>query len=77
VRAFEKPFNRQDVDDQECRRRRRVHFHGMSLCELQEGRIARYRESFDEGALRQLRFKPESIAKVLGRAASGDQAARG
>jgi steroid delta-isomerase-like uncharacterized protein len=47
---------------------RRVRFRGMSLFELDGGRIARYREYFDEGlALLQLGFKPESIAKVLGR----------
>jgi steroid delta-isomerase-like uncharacterized protein len=47
---------------------RRVHFRGMSLFELEGGRIARYREYFDEGvALLQLGFKPESIAKVLAR----------
>jgi steroid delta-isomerase-like uncharacterized protein len=47
---------------------RRVRFRGMSLFELEDGRIARYREYFDEGvALLQLGFKPESIAKVLGR----------
>ncbi|HEU4367951.1 MAG TPA: nuclear transport factor 2 family protein [Methylomirabilota bacterium] len=47
---------------------RRVAFRGMSLFELEGGRIARYREYFDEGlALLQLGFKPESIARVLGR----------
>jgi steroid delta-isomerase-like uncharacterized protein len=47
---------------------RRVRFRGMSLFELEGGRIARYREYFNEGvALLQLGFKPESIAKVLGR----------
>jgi hypothetical protein len=40
----------------------------MSLFELEAGRIARYREYFDEGlALLQLGFKPEAIAKVLSR----------
>ena len=35
---------------------------------LEDGRIARYREYFDEGAaLLQLGFRPESIAKVLAR----------
>lgn len=49
---------------------RRVRFSGMSIFELQDGRIARYREYFDEGAaLLQLGFKPESIAKVLARRA--------
>jgi len=47
---------------------RRVRFKGMSLFELEGGRIARYREHFNEGvALLQLGFKPESIAKVLSR----------
>jgi taurine dehydrogenase small subunit len=47
---------------------RRVRFRGMSLFELEAGRIARYREYFDEGlALLQLGFKPESIATVLRR----------
>ena len=47
---------------------RRVAFRGMSLFELEGGKIARYREYFNEGvALLQLGFKPESIAKVLTR----------
>ena len=47
---------------------RRVRFRGMSMFELERGRIAAYREHFDEGlALLQLGFKPDSIAKVLGR----------
>jgi steroid delta-isomerase-like uncharacterized protein len=47
---------------------RRVAFRGMSVFELEGGRIARYREYFNEGmALLQLGFKPESIAKVLAR----------
>ena len=47
---------------------RRVRFRGMSLFELDGGRIARYREYFDEGvALLQLGFKPDSIARVLAR----------
>lgn len=47
---------------------RRVGFRGMSVFELEGGRIARYREYFDEGvALLQLGFKPDSIAKVLAR----------
>jgi len=51
---------------------RRVHFRGMSVFELEHGRIARYREYFDEGVvLLQLGFKPESIAKVLGRRLAG------
>jgi steroid delta-isomerase-like uncharacterized protein len=47
---------------------RRVHVRGMSVFELEGGRIARYREYFDEGvALLQLGFRPDSIAKVLAR----------
>ena len=47
---------------------RPVRFRGMSVFELEGGRVARYREYFDEGlALLQLGFKPESIAKVLAR----------
>lgn len=47
---------------------RRVRFPGMSLFELEGGRIAAYREYFDEGlALLQLGFAPESLAKVLRR----------
>ena len=47
---------------------RRVRFAGMSIFELQGGRIAAYREYFDEGlALLQLGFAPESMAKVLRR----------
>ena len=47
---------------------RRVRFRGMSVFELEGGRVARYREYFNEGvALLQLGFKPESIAKVLAR----------
>ena len=49
---------------------RRVRFRGMSVFELEGGRVARYREYFNEGiALMQLGFKPESIAKVLARKA--------
>jgi steroid delta-isomerase-like uncharacterized protein len=49
---------------------RKVGFRGMSLFELEGGRIARYREYFNEGvALLQLGFKPDSIAKVLARKA--------
>jgi steroid delta-isomerase-like uncharacterized protein len=45
---------------------RTVRFRGMSLFELDGGRIARYREYFDEGlALLQLGFEPESLARVL------------
>jgi len=47
---------------------RKVRFRGMSLFELEGGRIARYREYFDTGvALLQLGFAPEGLAKVLGR----------
>jgi steroid delta-isomerase-like uncharacterized protein len=47
---------------------RKVSFRGMSLFVLDNGRIADYREYFDEGlALLQLGFAPESIAKVLRR----------
>jgi steroid delta-isomerase-like uncharacterized protein len=47
---------------------RRVRFAGMSVFELEGGRIARYREYFDEGlALLQLGFAAESMAKVLRR----------
>jgi steroid delta-isomerase-like uncharacterized protein len=47
---------------------RKIRFRGMSLFELDGGRIARYREYFDTGAaLLQLGFRPESLAKVLAR----------
>jgi len=47
---------------------RKVRFRGMSLFELDGGKIARYREYFDTGAaLLQLGFQPESLAKVLAR----------
>ncbi len=47
---------------------RKIRFRGMSLFELEGGRIARYREYFDTGAtLLQLGFTPESLAKVLAR----------
>jgi steroid delta-isomerase-like uncharacterized protein len=47
---------------------RKVRFRGMSVFELEGGRIARYREYFDTGAaLLQLGFAPESMARVLGR----------
>jgi steroid delta-isomerase-like uncharacterized protein len=47
---------------------RKISFRGMSLFVLDNGRIADYREYFDEGlALLQLGFAPESIAKVLRR----------
>jgi steroid delta-isomerase-like uncharacterized protein len=47
---------------------RRVGFTGMSLFELEGGKIAAYREYFDVGAaLLQLGFKPESMARVIAR----------
>ena len=47
---------------------RKVRFRGMSIFELDGGRIARYREYFDTGvALLQLGFAPEALAKVLSR----------
>ncbi len=47
---------------------RKVRFRGMSVFELEGGRIARYREYFDTGvALLQLGFAPEAMAKVLTR----------
>jgi steroid delta-isomerase-like uncharacterized protein len=47
---------------------RKIRFRGMSLFELEGGRIAAYREYFDTGAaLLQLGFAPESLAKVLAR----------
>ncbi len=47
---------------------RAIRFRGMSLFELEGGRIAGYREYFDTGAaLLQLGFEPESLAKVLAR----------
>jgi steroid delta-isomerase-like uncharacterized protein len=47
---------------------RKVRFRGMSLFELDRGRIAHYREDFDTGvALLQLGFTPDGVAKVLGR----------
>lgn len=45
---------------------RKVSFRGMSVFVLDAGRIADYREYFDEGlALLQLGFAPEALAKVL------------
>jgi steroid delta-isomerase-like uncharacterized protein len=45
---------------------RAVRFRGMSVFDLEHGRIAAYRECFDVGvACLQLGFAPESIAKVL------------
>jgi steroid delta-isomerase-like uncharacterized protein len=47
---------------------RKIRFSGMSVFELDGGRIARYREYFDTGvALLQLGFTPDSMAKVLQR----------
>ena len=47
---------------------RAVRFRGMSIFELEGGRVAAYREYFDTGvALLQLGFAPESIARVLRR----------
>jgi limonene-1,2-epoxide hydrolase len=47
---------------------RAVRFRGMSLFELDGGKISAYREYFDTGAaLLQLGFKPESLARVLER----------
>src|SRR3989454_10912116 len=51
---------------------RKVRFRGMSIFELAGGKIAAYREDFDEGvALLQLGFAPESLAKVLRRKLAG------
>jgi steroid delta-isomerase-like uncharacterized protein len=47
---------------------RRVRFSGMSIFELEGGRVRAYREYANTGAaLLQLGFAPESIAKVLSR----------
>ena len=47
---------------------RSVRFQGMSLFELQGGKIAAYREHFDTAAaLLQLGFKPDSLARVIAR----------
>jgi steroid delta-isomerase-like uncharacterized protein len=47
---------------------RKIEFRGMSLFELERGKIAAYREYFDVGqALLQLGFAPEALAKVLRR----------
>ena len=47
---------------------RKIRFTGMSVFELEHGRIARYREYFDTGlALLQLGFAPDGLAKVLRR----------
>ena len=47
---------------------RKIRFRGASLFELAGGKIAAYREYFDEGqALLQLGFAPESLTRVLRR----------
>jgi steroid delta-isomerase-like uncharacterized protein len=47
---------------------RRIRLRGMSLFELESGRIAAYREYVDTGvAMLQLGLAPESLAKVLAR----------
>ena len=47
---------------------RAVRFKGMSLFELEDGKIAAYREHVDVGAaLLQLGFAPEALAKVIAR----------
>jgi ketosteroid isomerase-like protein len=47
---------------------RRVRMAGMSIFDLEDGRIRAYREYSDAGmALLQLGFAPESLAKVLAR----------
>ena len=51
---------------------RRIEFHGMSMFELDGGRIRAYREYWDTGrACLQLGFSPEAIAKVLRRKQEG------
>jgi len=51
---------------------RKVGFRGMSLFELERGKIAAYREYFDSGqALLQLGFAPEALEKVLRRKLEG------
>jgi steroid delta-isomerase-like uncharacterized protein len=50
---------------------RKIRFPGMSLFELEQGKIAVYREYFDSGAaLLQLGFAPEALVKVLRRRVS-------
>ena len=52
---------------------RRVRFRGMSLFELEGGRISAYREYADTGvALLQLGFKPAALAKVLSKRLPAD-----
>src|SRR4030095_1681267 len=51
---------------------RKIGFKGMSVFELERGKIAAYREYFDVGqALLQLGFAPEALAKVLRRKLEG------
>jgi len=51
---------------------RKIGFRGMSLFELERGKIAAYREYFDVGqALLQLGFAPEALTKVLRRKLEG------
>jgi limonene-1,2-epoxide hydrolase len=51
---------------------RKIGFRGMSLFELERGKIAVYREYFDVGqALLQLGFAPEALTKVLRRKLEG------
>lgn len=51
---------------------RKIGFGGMSLFELERGKIAAYREYFDVGqALLQLGFAPDALAKVLRRKLEG------
>jgi steroid delta-isomerase-like uncharacterized protein len=57
---------------------RAVRFRGMSLFELEGGKIAAYREYFDTGAaLLQLGFAPDSLARVLARKHAQAQASAG
>jgi steroid delta-isomerase-like uncharacterized protein len=52
---------------------RHIRFRGMSLFELEGGRIAAYREYADTGvALLQLGFKAEALAKVLSKRLPAD-----
>ena len=56
---------------------RAVRFRGMSLFELDGGKIAAHREYFDTAAaLLQLGFTPESLAKVIARKHGLSQAVR-
>src|SRR5712691_4470730 len=52
---------------------RSIRFRGMSLFEIEGGRIAAYREYADTGvALLQLGFKPEALAKVMSKRLPAD-----